>query len=57
MILSHMASENFQLSSVAQSCHKYMTFKYMIYLNLIDTNVFYITGARVRKFLDNLILK
>ena len=52
-----MASENFQFSSVAQSCHKYMTFKYMIYLNLIDTNVFYITGARVRKFLDNLILK
>ena len=55
MILSHMASENFQFSSVTQSCH--MTFKYMIYLNLIDTNVFYITGARVRKFLDNLILK
>ena len=31
---------------------KYITFKYTIYLNLIDINVFYITGVRVRKFLE-----
>ena len=57
MPLSHMASESFQFSAVTQSCHKYMTFKYMIYSNLIDINAFYITGARVRKFLDSLTLK